>query len=87
MKAVTLRGIPPEVERVIRRKADESGASVNRVVIDLLEEAVGAGKRRKKILHHDLDALAGAWSREEAARFARALAAERKIDPGLWERS
>ncbi len=87
MKPVTLRGIPPEVERAIRRKAGESGSSVNSVVIGLLEEAVGARKGRKKVLHHDLDALAGAWSREEAASFARSLAAERKIDPDLWERS
>jgi len=84
-KAITLRGVPPDVARVIRRKADETGESVNRVVIKLLEEGAGVGKKRKRVLHHDLDGLIGAWSREEARSFDRALEHQRKIDPELWK--
>ncbi len=71
--------------QVIRRKVDETGESVNRVVIKLLEEGAGVGKKRKTVLHHDLDGLIGVWSREEARSFDRALEDQRKIDPDLWK--
>lgn len=84
MKAITLRRVPPEVARVIQRKRGETGESLNKVVIGLLEEGAGVRKKRRKVLHHDLDDLAGAWSREEAAVFERSLTAQRQIDPELW---
>ncbi len=84
-KAITLRGVPPDVAQVIRRKVNETGESVNRVVIRLLEEGAGVGKKQKSVLHHDLDGLIGVWSREEARSFNRALEDQRKIDPALWK--
>jgi hypothetical protein len=84
-KAITVRGIPPDVARVIRRDADETGESVNRVVIRLLEDGAGVGKKQKTVLHHDLDRLIGVWSREEAKSFDRALNDQRRIDPELWK--
>lgn len=85
MKAVTVRNLPPELARIIRQKADEQHASINKVVIGLLEKSVGVGgKTRETTLHHDLDALAGAWTREEASVFNRALTKQRAIDPDLW---
>ncbi len=72
MKAVTLRNLPPELTRIIRQKADEQHASINKVVISLLEKSVGVrGKKSETVLYHDLDALAGSWTREEAAGFNR----------------
>jgi len=73
------------VAQVIRRKVNETGESVNRVVIRLLEEGAGVGKKQKSVLHHDLDGLIGVWSREEARSFNRALEDQRKIDPALWK--
>ena len=84
-KALTVRGVPPDVARVIRRKADETGESVNRVVLGLLEEGAGVGKKRKAVLHHDLDRLIGVWTRGETKAFDRALEEQRKIDPELWK--
>jgi len=86
MKPITLRGVPPEVARMIQKKSHETGESLNKVVIELLE--AGAGVRRKKgreAVHHDLDDLAGAWSREEAAAFDRSLKDQREIDADLWK--
>ena len=86
MKALTVRNLPPEVARIIRRKASEKGSSVNKAVISLLEERVGIrGKQKREApLYHDLDALAGSWTKEEAAAFAKALRQQRAIDPGDW---
>lgn len=84
-RAITVRGVSADLARVIRRRADESGESVNRVVIRLLEEGAGVAKKRKSVLHHDLDRFIGAWSRAEADTFDRALQEQRKVDRELWE--
>jgi hypothetical protein len=86
VKIVTLRKLPPEVSRVVQRRARERGTSINKAVISLLEEA--AGIRRKGLgstLYHDLDTLAGSWTKEEAARFEEVLRKQRRIDPELWQ--
>ncbi len=88
MKAVTLRNLPPELVRIIRRKASENRSSINRTVIALLEEAAGIWpKRAVRPLYHDLDALAGAWTKEAAAAFEKALLRQRGIDPEIWKRT
>lgn len=86
MKAVTLRNLPPELARIIRRKASEKRTSINRAVIGLLEEGVGIRpKRGATPRYHDLDALAGAWTKEAGAAFDTALRRQRGIDPELWK--
>jgi hypothetical protein len=89
MKVVTLRKIPPELARRIRRRAEEEGTSASRTVIKLLEEGTGIrpqGTIKKGLsLHHDLDALAGAWTASEAEAFDRALSGQRQIEPDLWK--
>lgn len=87
MKAVTLRNLPPELAKVVQKKAEEKGMSINKAVIGLLEESTGIrrSKQKKKPLHHDLDALAGSWTKKEALEFDRALASQRAIDRDLWE--
>lgn len=85
MRAITLRNLPPELARMIEQRSVTTGTSLNRTVIDLLEEALGLkGKRLPKVVHRDLDDLAGSWSEEEAAEFDRVLAEQRQIDPELW---
>ena len=86
MKAITLRNLPPQVSKIIHQKAKEKGTSINKVVVGLLEECTGAKeKTRTRPLHHDLDALAGSWTTDEAAAFEKTLAEQRKIDPDLWK--
>ncbi|HEV2440738.1 MAG TPA: hypothetical protein VGX97_11825 [bacterium] len=86
MKVVTLRNLSPALSRAIRRKADETRSSVSKTVISLLEETVGIGRRRKnRPLHHDLDDLSGAWTKDEVAAFGNALKTQRTIDAELWK--
>jgi hypothetical protein len=86
MKPVTLRNVPPDVERAIRRRAREKGSSLNKAIITLLEERVGVRRRTGQgVVYHDLDNLAGTWSQKEAAEFDTALGEQRRIDEELWE--
>ena len=52
----------------------------------LLEEGTGIRDKKngKKSLHHDLDSLAGSWTKEEAEEFDKSLASQRTIDLDLW---
>ena len=85
MKALTIRNIPPAVARRIERRAQESGLSLNRVVVRILEESAGIGHEKKPRRHHDLDALAGSWTKENARAFDESLRDNREIDPELWK--
>ncbi len=86
LKAITLRNLPPELVRVIRRRAAEKRTSLNRAVLELLQERLGTkGQRLRQPLYHDLDLLAGSWSREEAAAFEQAMRDQRRIDPDVWK--
>jgi plasmid stability protein len=85
MKAITLRNIPPEVARKIRQRAARRRTSVNKAVLSLLEERLGTAEHKVEF-YHDLDALAGSWSREEAEAFDRILESQRGIDPEIWSK-
>jgi hypothetical protein len=71
MKAITLRNIPLKVQKVIRDRARRERISVDRAVIELLEERVAVPQRGKDGLYHDLDHLFGTMSAEEADELTR----------------
>jgi hypothetical protein len=86
MKAITLRNIPPELQRCLEKEATGSNTSLNKTVLRLLLKATGLEplpERQRRF--HDLDHLAGTWTREEAAAFEKSLQAQRRIDPEIWE--
>ena len=86
MKAITLRDIPPELARLIRRKAEQEKSSLNKTVVRLLEESAGLRQNKQgKKLYDDLDALAGSWTRKEATDFERVLQKQRAIEQDLWK--
>ena len=85
MKAITLRNLPPDLDKAIRKRARGKRMSVNKAVIGLLEDHLTQDKTKRAELHHDLDALYGSWTEESAAAFDRVLAKQRTIDQTLWE--
>lgn len=86
MKAITLRNLPTELARTVQRRAKQKKTSVNKAVIELLEESAGGtAKRTAPVRYHDLDHLAGTWTTEEAAAFEQLVADQRPIDPELWK--
>ena len=87
MKAVTLRNLPPEIAKLVRKEAERQRTSINKAVISLLQaRAEGRKKKQTKTTNYDdLDALAGSWTKKEAAEFDKALNSQRSIDPELWK--
>lgn len=79
-KQYTIRNLPDPLDSALRRKAKESGKSLNEVVIETLSR--GSGFTEEAPVHHDLDALIGSW--EEDPAFEEALRLQDDIDPDLW---
>lgn len=87
VKAITLRNLPPDIEKIVRKEADRQRTSINKAVISLLERKTEAHKKTKlrEKEYDDLDSLAGSWTKKEADEFNKTLAAQRAIDPELWK--
>jgi hypothetical protein len=83
MKPISVRNLPPAVVKAVREKARREKLSLNRAIVALLEEATGSWGA-KKVLHHDLDHLAGRWSDAEYREFLEALREQRHVDAEMW---
>jgi plasmid stability protein len=77
-KQYTIRGIPREVDQVLRRKAAREKRSLNDVVVEELTEATIGAKRRI-----DLSDVTGGWIPDSA--FDEVLASQRQIDWDKWK--
>ena len=88
MKQITIRGVPREVEEIVKEEAKRKGISLNKAFISVLESASGIKikNRKEKAIYHDLDHLAGLWSDEESEDFMKNLENQRKIDEELWKK-
>ena len=89
MKQVTLRGIPLDIEKMIKREAGRKGLSLNKAFISLLEKTTGTKQKaqKRKSLHHDLDHLCGVWTKREAKEFTKNVESQRTIDEGLRKKA
>jgi hypothetical protein len=85
VNAITVRNLPPAVARAVKEKARKEKLSLNKAIVRLLEEATGAGRGERRVVHHDLDRFFGTWTREEADAFDEALREQRQIDPEMWK--
>ena len=85
MNQITVRGIAPDLEKQIRRKAKATGKSLNKVMLELIGESAGPEKRGKKPAGASLAELAGGWSEKEAREFEESVRVFEKIDEATWK--
>jgi hypothetical protein len=76
----TVRSVPGQVEKALKRKAAVSGKSLNRVLVEALSREAGV---EQELVYRDLDSLAGTW--EDDPDFDETLRAQDQIDEGLWK--
>jgi hypothetical protein len=74
----TIRGVPAEVDRVLRRKAAQRKQSLNQVILEELTLAAVGGRK-----HADFSDLVGRWTPDPV--FDETLAAQRQIDWDKWK--
>ena len=78
----TVRNVSRSVDTALRRKAAETGMSLNEVLLMALTKEAGLAGAETRI-YHDLDHLAGTWV--EDPEFDAAIAAQDVIDESLWK--
>jgi hypothetical protein len=86
MKAVTIRGVEPEVAEKLKSAAIKQGKSVNQITLEIIKESLGLKKGKKYSLEYDdLDDLFGRWSDQEFEHIDSKIHKERQIDQDLWK--
>ena len=83
MATMRIRGLDENILRVLKANAKREGIRLNSLALRLLQ----AGYFSRETAdggYHDLDDLAGTWSRQEAVEFGRNSAPFPEIDPALW---
>ena len=74
----TVRGVPREVDRMLRQKAAHRRKSLNQIILDELTNAtVGCATRA------DFSDLVGQWTPDPA--FDEIIASQRRIDRDKWK--
>jgi plasmid stability protein len=86
MTNLSIRGLDDKALAELKARAAREDASVNTLVVRLIEQALGHQRAKPALRRHDdLDALAGSWRKNEAAAFERATAPFGEVDPQLWK--
>lgn len=79
----TIRKVPPQLDRELRRRARQEHKSLNEMALWALERGLGLSEQSEQaVRHHDLDDLAGTWVDDPA--FDQAIEAMDQVDPELW---
>ena len=77
----TIRSVPMEVNEAVREYSVREGCSLNQAVLDALRKGSGSGD--EKVVHHDLDFMAGTWISDEECDAA--LEQFNRIDEDMWK--
>jgi hypothetical protein len=73
----TIRGVPREVDRALRRKAAQRKVSLNKIILEELTAVTTGAQKRADFLD-----LTGQWRPDPA--FDEVVASQRQIDPDKW---
>jgi hypothetical protein len=74
----TIRGIPAEVDSLLRKKAARRKQSLNQVILDELSAAITGSAQRA-----DFKELVGQWTPDP--QFDEIVKSQRKIDREKWK--
>ncbi len=85
MTTMTLRGIDETMAQALKEMARNQGISLNALALRLIREAAGIDKKKRTLLHHDLDKLAGTWSAEDEITFQTATRSLEAVDEEMWK--
>ena len=85
MKAITIRGIEPDVAKKLKLTAAKQHKSLNQLVLEFIKKNLGLEKEKKYSRHYDdLDNLFGSWDDNEYNDIQNKIDQERQIDQDIW---
>jgi hypothetical protein len=85
-QALTIPQLDRAATEWIEQEAQRTGVPVEAVARQLIYRGLELERQKvRRQRYHDLDALAGTWSTEEADEFHHAIADLNHIDPNIWQ--
>ena len=57
---------------------------MNRVILDMIYQYTGFGKKEERAPAESLRKLAGGWTEKDAMEFQEAIRSSEQIDEGMW---
>lgn len=85
MKTLSLRGIDDNLAECLRKTAERAGTSLNKTVLEILRKSMGLGLKKREMIYHDLDDLAGTWTESDWQQFRKATKHFAVIDKEIWK--
>ena len=85
MNSVTIENLDPETAARLCAEAERRGTDVPTTAAQLLREQLFLKPKARSPPFHDLDALAGTWTAEQANEFSAAIVDFDKVDEELWK--
>ncbi|MGD0092954.1 MAG: hypothetical protein ABSE73_23830 [Planctomycetota bacterium] len=82
MANLVIREVDPGIVAELKKHAAQAGKDLNTYVKGAL--AAAAKKRRRKVVFHDLDHLAGTWTRQQHKDFTATVARLGRVDKEMW---
>lgn len=81
---MTIRQIPDSLEEKIKALASQSGLSINKTVLHLLNKSLGLSDTGK--VKRDVSALAGTWNKKDEKEFEKNMSVFNTIDEEVWKK-
>jgi len=86
MPNINIRGLDETVHQRLKIEAQQKGVSLNSLIVKYLRQDVGLEPPdTKSPTHHELDKLAGTWSKKDVQTFQKAISAFEEIDEIIWK--
>ena len=85
MSTITIRGIDETTAKTLKERTKKEGISVNAVLLKTLKESLGLEKKKRMVVHTDLDHLAGTWSEKDFSEFQKKIADFETVDKKIWK--
>ena len=79
---MTIRNVSEELSRALEQEKRRRGLSLNRTVLQIIEQSLGVGSADRP--SNGIARLAGSWSEEDLRQFELAVAPFEEIDDELW---
>jgi hypothetical protein len=77
-RQITVRGVSDHVADRLEKLSRIRRRSVNSIVNEILEDAVGEGARRRRLERY------ATWTEHDVVEFDVALASQRTVDDEIW---
>lgn len=85
IEPLTVREVGDELERRLRRLAEEEAISLDQAAVRLMRRGAGLPpEETKQPIGHALDEFIGDWSEEEEKEFLRAVNVFEQVDEAFW---